>query len=145
MRYMRAVPILLLAASCGRKEGPSRLNLRHDITGTVEGVTNCYMLNGIPPSHSDDKSADLVVVGKRPEGSAKHILTTQLTEHERLEVWLRTYDIQKVTKGATGYSSLSFIAVEQWDSRVLRRWSSPWRQTLTFHILSEDYRIVNLE
>ena len=145
MRYIPAVPILLLVASCGRKEGPSRLNLRHDITETVEGVTNCYMLDGIFPWHSDDKSADLVVVGKRPEGSARHILTTQLTEHERLEVWLRTYDIQKVTKGATGYSSLSFLVVEQWDSRVKYAWASPWRETLTFHIFSEDYRIVNLE
>jgi len=145
MRYMRVVPIVLLVASCGRKEGPSRLNLQHDITETVEGVTNCYMLNGIPPQHSGDKSADLVVVGKRPEGSARHILTTQITEHERLEVWLRTYDIQKVTKASTSFSSLSFIAVEQWDSRVRYRMSSPWRETLTFHILSEDYRIVNLE
>jgi len=145
MRYICAVPILLLIASCSRKEGPSRLSLRHDIAGTVPGVTNCYMLNGIPPSNSGDKSADLVVVGKRPEDSAKHILTTQLTEHERLEVCLRTYDIQKVMKGSTTHLSLKFIVVEQWDGRVMYRWASPWRETLTFHILSEDCRIVNIE
>lgn len=145
VRYALTLLILLSVAACGKKEGPSRLPLQYRITGPVAGVTNCYQLDGILTWHSGDGTADLVVVGKRPAGSPKNILTTQLTKHETLEVWLMIYDIQKVTKGATAYSSLRFMVVERWDSRALEKKFWPWPETLTFHIRTSDYRIVNLE
>ena len=145
VKYPRTLLILLLVAGCSKKEGLSRLPLQYRITGPVAGVTNCYQLNGILTWHSGNSSADLVVVGKRPAGSPKNTLTTQLTDHETLEVWLMTYDIQKVARGDTTYSSLKFIVVERWDSRALERKFWPWPETLTFHIRTSDYRIVNLE
>jgi hypothetical protein len=137
-----ALVIVLMSPEPGP---PAGLPLRHEITGAVAGVTNCYELNGVRTWRSGDRTGDLELVARRAEGSPQLLLETRLTANKSLLLWLMTYDVQRVVQGTTELKSLRFFAVGERDSRVLVKSVLPLPDTLTFHIDTSDYRIVNTE
>lgn len=145
MKFLVLLFLVLGLVSCNRTTPPEQFQRQHTITGVVTGITNCYQKDNVLTWYSRNTNADLQVSGRSQDGYPKCLVTTQINQYERIEIWLMKYEIEEIHVGKTEYKTLDFLHVEDWDDRVMAKKFWPWPRHLRFFIDTKDYRIVTIE